>query len=246
VAEFFTGHRGYVYASTALMDPMSKAFVADIHHFIAVHGLELVHFGKGQRKDEVTQRLLAGFTAAEGVLYVGRAQEKSNVADPAPPPRRRQFLRVAGAGERVHQLLLLLLRGRRLRPVLPHVLYLLPVHRQAVHQRQRVGQAAGRQGGDQLRGGDVVIDLAGQQVTSHGQPVHLTPTEFALLRELAVNRGKLLTHAYLLRRVWGQGYVTQTEYVRVYVRRLRAKLEGADGPPLILTHPRAGYRMAPE
>jgi two-component system KDP operon response regulator KdpE len=94
--------------------------------------------------------------------------------------------------------------------------------------------------------GDVVIDLAGQQVTTRGHPVHLTPTEFALLRELAINRGKLLTHAYLLRRVWGQGYVTQTEYVRVYVRRLRAKLEAGDGPPLILTQPRAGYRMAPE
>jgi len=94
--------------------------------------------------------------------------------------------------------------------------------------------------------GDVVIDLAGQQVTAQGHPVHLTPTEFALLRELAINRGKLLTHAYLLRRVWGQGYVTQTEYVRVYVRRLRAKLEAGGGPPLILTQPRAGYRMAPE
>ena len=60
---------------------------------------------------------------------------------------------------------------------------------------------------------------------AHGQPVHLTPTEFALLRELAVNRGKLLTHAHLLRRVWGHGYETETEYLRVYVRRLRAKLE---------------------
>ena len=79
VAGFFTGHRGYAYASTALMDPMSKAFVADIHHFIAARGVDLVHFAKGQRKDEVTQRLLAGFTGAEGVLYVGRAQEKSNV-----------------------------------------------------------------------------------------------------------------------------------------------------------------------
>jgi hypothetical protein len=79
VAGFFTGHRGHVYASTALMDPMSKAFVADIHHFIAARGLELVHFAKGQRKDEVTQRMLAGFTAGEGVLYAGRAQEKSNV-----------------------------------------------------------------------------------------------------------------------------------------------------------------------
>jgi hypothetical protein len=79
VAGFFTGHRGYAYASTALMDPMSKAFVADIHHFIAARGVDLVHFARGQRKDEVTQRLLADFTGTEGVLYVGRAQEKSNV-----------------------------------------------------------------------------------------------------------------------------------------------------------------------
>jgi two-component system KDP operon response regulator KdpE len=106
--------------------------------------------------------------------------------------------------------------------------------------------AAPEAAAQRLVAGDVVIDLAGQQVTSRGQPVHLTPTEFALLRELAINRGKLLTHAHLLRRVWGQGYVTQTEYVRVYVRRLRAKLEADGSPPLILTHPRAGYRMAPE
>ena len=79
VAGFFTGHRGNVYASTALMDPMSKAFVADIHHFIAARGLELVHFAKGQRKDDVTARMLAAFTGPEGVLYAGRAQEKSNV-----------------------------------------------------------------------------------------------------------------------------------------------------------------------
>jgi hypothetical protein len=79
VAGFFTGHRGNAYASTALMDPMSKAFVADIHHFIAARGLELVHFAKGQRKDDVTTRMLADFTRSEGVLYAGRAQEKSNV-----------------------------------------------------------------------------------------------------------------------------------------------------------------------
>jgi two-component system KDP operon response regulator KdpE len=93
--------------------------------------------------------------------------------------------------------------------------------------------------------GDIVIDLASQQVTRAGEPVHLTPTEFALLRELAVNRGKLLTHAHLLRRVWGRGYETETEYVRVYVRRLRAKLESGTGEPMILTQPRAGYRFAP-
>jgi two-component system KDP operon response regulator KdpE len=94
--------------------------------------------------------------------------------------------------------------------------------------------------------GPLAIDLAAQQVTRNGQPVHLTPTEFALLRELVTNRGKLLTHAYLLRRVWGHGYETETEYVRVYVRRLRAKLETDGGPPLILTQPRAGYRVAAE
>ncbi len=79
--------------------------------------------------------------------------------------------------------------------------------------------------------GDLTVDLAAQQVTRGGHTVHLTPTEFALLRELAINRGKLLTHAHLLRRVWGHGYETETEYVRVYVRRLRAKLETDDGAP---------------
>jgi len=77
-AAFFTSHRGHAYASTALMDPMTKAFVADIHHFVASAGVDLVHFGK-ERKDEVTQRYLADFTGTEGVLYVGRAQEKAAV-----------------------------------------------------------------------------------------------------------------------------------------------------------------------
>jgi len=89
---------------------------------------------------------------------------------------------------------------------------------------------------------DLIIDLSSQQVSRGGVAVHLTPTEFALLRELALNRGKLLSHAHLLRRVWGRGYETETEYVRVYVRRLRAKLE-TTGTPLIVTQPRAGYRI---
>jgi two-component system KDP operon response regulator KdpE len=92
--------------------------------------------------------------------------------------------------------------------------------------------------------GDVEIDLAGQQVRLAGEVVHLTPTEFALLRELALNQGKLLSRAHLLRRVWGRGYETETEYVRVYIRRLRAKLEPPGSQPLIITQPRAGYRIA--
>src|SRR6201987_3230809 len=68
-----------------------------------------------------------------------------------------------------------------------------------------------------ITAGEVVSDLARQQVTRAGQPIHLTPTEFALLRELALNRGKLLTHAHLLRRVWGHGYEPETQHRRVYV-----------------------------
>jgi hypothetical protein len=79
VAGFFVGHRGYHYASTALMDPMTKAFVADIHGFVAARGLELVHFAKGQRKDDLAQEFLARFDQDEGVLFVGRAQEKAGV-----------------------------------------------------------------------------------------------------------------------------------------------------------------------
>ncbi|HKA82955.1 MAG TPA: response regulator transcription factor [Acidimicrobiales bacterium] len=94
-----------------------------------------------------------------------------------------------------------------------------------------------------VRAGDVEIDVAASKVTKAGSLVHLTPTEFALLREFATNPGVLLTHATLLRRVWGRGYETQTEYTRVYIARLRAKLEDPDGPPLFVTEPRSGYRF---
>jgi len=79
VQGFFVGHRGFHYASTALMDPMTKAFVADIHGFVAARGLELVSFAKGQRKDDLAREVLARFTEPEGVLFVGRAQEKAGV-----------------------------------------------------------------------------------------------------------------------------------------------------------------------
>ncbi len=93
---------------------------------------------------------------------------------------------------------------------------------------------------------DIQIDLAAREVTRSGERVHLTPTEFALLRELVANRGKSLTHGHLLRRVWGRGYETETEYLRVYVRRLRSKLESEGDRPLIITQPRVGYRLAAE
>ncbi|HEY3139731.1 MAG TPA: response regulator transcription factor [Acidimicrobiales bacterium] len=96
-----------------------------------------------------------------------------------------------------------------------------------------------------VEAGDVVIDLDARLVTKAGQRVHLTPTELSLLRELALSPRALLSHAYLLRRVWGPGYETETEYLRVYVRRLRAKLDTPRTPTLIVTEPRLGYRFEP-
>jgi len=78
-AAFFHFHRGHTFASSALMAPMTKAFVAEIHDFIAARGLDLINFTKGQRKDDLTQSYLADHDGSEAVLYVGRAQEKASV-----------------------------------------------------------------------------------------------------------------------------------------------------------------------
>jgi two-component system, OmpR family, KDP operon response regulator KdpE len=114
----------------------------------------------------------------------------------------------------------------------------------ATLRRTRPAEAAAETAPSVIIIGDLRIDLTAQRVHRAGTEVHLTPTEFALLRELAINQGKLLSRTHLLRRVWGRGYETETEYVRVYIRRLRAKLEPPGSVPLILTQPRAGYRIA--
>jgi len=79
VAGFFKGHRGMPFVSGALMDPISKAFVGSIHRFVRDQGLDLVAFEKGMRKDDVAQAYLAGHDGSEGILFVGRAQEKTTV-----------------------------------------------------------------------------------------------------------------------------------------------------------------------
>jgi hypothetical protein len=76
VSTFFKVHRGAKVASTTLMAPMSHAFVKAIHDFAKHEGIEIVAFAKGQRKDEVTRERLKGFSATEGVLYIGKAQER--------------------------------------------------------------------------------------------------------------------------------------------------------------------------
>ncbi len=91
--------------------------------------------------------------------------------------------------------------------------------------------------------GDLEIDLARRRVRRSGVDIRLTKTELALLEVLATNPGKLLTHEYLLRTVWGQGYGSESNYLRVYVGQLRKKLDDdAANPRLVLTEPGIGYR----
>jgi two-component system KDP operon response regulator KdpE len=91
------------------------------------------------------------------------------------------------------------------------------------------------------------VDLARRLVTRDGEAVHLTPTEYGLLEAFVSNPGKLLTHQWLLRKVWGQGYGTETTYLRTYVRALRKKLDDdASAPALIVTEPGVGYRWVGE
>jgi two-component system KDP operon response regulator KdpE len=97
------------------------------------------------------------------------------------------------------------------------------------------------------RFGDVEVDLGRQLVLRSGEPVQLTPTEYRLLEAFVTNPGKLLTHRWLLGKVWGPGYGTESHYVRIYVRQLRKKLgDEAARPKLIVTEPGLGYRWRPE
>ena len=92
--------------------------------------------------------------------------------------------------------------------------------------------------------GDLVIDTARRIVTSAGSDVHLTPTEWGLLRVLIANAGRPVTHARLFNAVWGQAAGDAQLYLRVYVAHLRRKLEGDSyRPRLILTEPGVGYRF---
>jgi len=95
-----------------------------------------------------------------------------------------------------------------------------------------------------LRIGELQLDLEKRSVTMRGEQVHLTPHEFELLRMLAQNEGKLLTHKAILREVWGLAYQRESSYLHVFVSQLRRKLEADPARPrYILTEPGAGYRL---
>jgi two-component system KDP operon response regulator KdpE len=88
------------------------------------------------------------------------------------------------------------------------------------------------------------IDFGRRLVAVEGHEIRLTPTEYGLLEQLASNPGKLMPHAVLLQRVWGPEYRNELDYLRVFIRRLRRKIErDPSDPEYILTEPRAGYRF---
>jgi len=92
--------------------------------------------------------------------------------------------------------------------------------------------------------GELEVDLQAHEVRVAGKPVHLTPHEFDLLRYLARNEGKLLTHRMILQEVWGPGYADATNILHVNVSQLRRKLEPDPARPrYLLTEPGVGYRL---
>jgi len=96
-----------------------------------------------------------------------------------------------------------------------------------------------------LRIGGLTIDLVQRSVEWHGERIKLTPTEYDLLRVLAINEGKVVTQRQLLQRVWGdQHHSTDNHYIRVYIGHLRKKLEEDSAQPRwIITEPGVGYRL---
>jgi len=95
-----------------------------------------------------------------------------------------------------------------------------------------------------FRSGDLEVDFARQEVRLRGERVELTPTEYKLLYHLVRNAGHVLQHGTLLAKVWGREYIDETDYVRVYIRRLREKLgDDPEHPRYIQTERRLGYRF---
>ncbi len=95
-----------------------------------------------------------------------------------------------------------------------------------------------------ITSGALEVDLASHTVRLDGDEVHLTPTEFGLLAQLAQNRGRLMTHHDLLVAVWGAGYSEDTQVLRAHIANLRRKIEPPGGPKYIRTDPGIGYRFA--
>jgi len=115
----------------------------------------------------------------------------------------------------------------------------------AVLRRATWSETPGGAGPQLLTRHELVLDVARHRVTVRGKEVDLTPIEFALLHLLMAEAGKVFAPRDLLQRVWGPDYGNEVEYVRVYIGRLRHKIEhDPDSPELILTERGVGYRLA--
>jgi two-component system, OmpR family, KDP operon response regulator KdpE len=105
-------------------------------------------------------------------------------------------------------------------------------------------RAGGREETSRFQVGDLVADLGSRRVFVREIEVHLTPLEYRLLTTLVKNAGKVLTHRFLLREVWGPGYLEQTHYPRMFIASLRRKIEDDPAEPrYILTEQGVGYRL---
>jgi len=92
--------------------------------------------------------------------------------------------------------------------------------------------------------GSLTIDIPGRIVRKNNEILKLTATEFSLLLMLAKNSGRVLTHQYILKEIWGYGYIEQTQYLRVFVAQLRKKIEdNPSKPKLLITESGIGYRF---
>jgi two-component system KDP operon response regulator KdpE len=92
--------------------------------------------------------------------------------------------------------------------------------------------------------GSLTVDIANHSVRKSNQPIKLTSTEYSLLALFAKNEGRVLTHQYILKEVWGIGYVEQTQYLRVFIAQLRKKIEDDPAKPkLLITESGIGYRF---
>jgi two-component system KDP operon response regulator KdpE len=95
-----------------------------------------------------------------------------------------------------------------------------------------------------IESGGVEIDLSTRSVKKNGELVRLTTTEYSLLALLARNEGKVLTHQFLLRAIWGPGYINQSQYLRVFIAQIRKKIEDdPNRPEMLLTESGVGYRL---
>ena len=123
-----------------------------------------------------------------------------------------------------------------------------PFDSEELHARLRTAlrhRLAATSQADKVVLGDVTIDLSARLITRAGEEVHLTPKEYAMIVELAKHPGRVITHAQLLRAVWGPGHEHDVEYLRVAARGIRRKLEVDPATPVLLRNePGVGYRLA--